>query len=133
MGLLALTPLDPFVTVPLSLDRAAREGRPPISAAAVGRGGHGRNEGDRPASRKRKFLPPLARPEGDTMLSQELLDILVCPACKGDLKYEPQPERLICPACKLAYPVRDDIPIMLPEEAERLEGGRPGEEGGTRD
>ena len=66
------------------------------------------------------------------MLSQELLDILVCPACKGDLKHEQEPERLICPACKLAYPVRDDIPIMLSEEAEHLEGGRSGEEGGTR-
>ena len=64
------------------------------------------------------------------MLSQELLDILVCPACKGDLRYEREPERLICPACKLAYPVKDDIPIMLPEEAERLSG--PGEEGGSQ-
>lgn len=66
------------------------------------------------------------------MLSQELLDILVCPACKGDLTYEKEPERLICPVCRLAYPVKEDIPIMLPEEAQRLEGAAPGEEGGSR-
>lgn len=56
------------------------------------------------------------------MLSQELLDILVCPACKGDLQYDRERERLICPACHLAYPIKDDIPIMLIEEAERLTG-----------
>ena len=56
------------------------------------------------------------------MISQELLDILVCPVCKGDLKYEKEPERLICAACQLAYPVKEDIPIMLVDEAEKLEG-----------
>ncbi len=54
------------------------------------------------------------------MVSRELLDILVCPACKGDLVYEQEPERLICRACQLAYPVKDDIPIMLVDEAESL-------------
>lgn len=54
------------------------------------------------------------------MISKELLDILVCPACKGDLQYEQSPERLICAACQLAYPVKEDIPIMLVDQAERL-------------
>jgi uncharacterized protein YbaR (Trm112 family) len=54
------------------------------------------------------------------MLSKELLDILVCPACKGDLEYDRDRGRLICHACHLAFPIKDDIPIMLIEEAERL-------------
>ncbi len=54
------------------------------------------------------------------MIAKELLDILVCPVCKGDLTYKQDPERLICPACRLAYPIKDDIPIMLVDEAEKL-------------
>ena len=55
------------------------------------------------------------------MLPQELLDILVCPACKGDLTYDAAAQTLTCPACRLRYRVEDDIPIMLEEEAERLD------------
>jgi uncharacterized protein YbaR (Trm112 family) len=55
------------------------------------------------------------------MLSPELLEILVCPACKGDLRYEPEAERLVCPTCRLAFAIKDDIPIMLIDEAQRLE------------
>jgi uncharacterized protein YbaR (Trm112 family) len=54
-------------------------------------------------------------------LSEELLSILVCPQCKGDLRYEREAERLDCDVCRLRYPVVDDIPVMLPEEAERYE------------
>ena len=50
-------------------------------------------------------------------LSQELLDILACPKCKGDLHLTDKQDGLICNACKLEYAVRDDIPIMLIEEA----------------
>jgi uncharacterized protein YbaR (Trm112 family) len=50
-------------------------------------------------------------------LPQELLDILVCPKCKGDLEYRPAEAVLVCAACRLRYPVRDDIPIMLIDEA----------------
>jgi hypothetical protein len=61
------------------------------------------------------------------MISDELLQILVCPICKGDLEYDRAGQRLICHACSLAYLIKDDIPIMLPEEAERLSGPpRPG-------
>jgi uncharacterized protein YbaR (Trm112 family) len=54
------------------------------------------------------------------MLKKELLDILACPKCKGDLKYEPQKSRLVCRACRLIYAVKDDIPIMLIDEAEKF-------------
>jgi uncharacterized protein YbaR (Trm112 family) len=54
-------------------------------------------------------------------LDKRLLEILVCPKCKGDLEYDRQSPRLICRACKLAYPVKDDIPVMLVEEAERIQ------------
>lgn len=50
-------------------------------------------------------------------LHQELLAILVCPKCKGELEYRPADAVLICNACRLRYPVRDDIPIMLIDEA----------------
>ena len=53
------------------------------------------------------------------MISKELLDILVCPVCKQDV--ELKDNKLICKKCKLAYPIKDDIPIMLKEEAERIE------------
>ncbi|MGH7480651.1 MAG: Trm112 family protein [Longimicrobiales bacterium] len=52
------------------------------------------------------------------MLDNELLEILVCPKCKGELEYRAEEDVLICPACRLRYPVRDDIPIMLIDEAE---------------
>ncbi len=53
-------------------------------------------------------------------LSPELLAILVCPACKGDLAYDVHANTLTCPACRLRYKVVEDIPGMLVDEAERL-------------
>ena len=53
-------------------------------------------------------------------LSKELLDILVCPQCKGELELTEQQEGLRCHACKLLYPIKDDIPVMLIEEATKL-------------
>ena len=51
-------------------------------------------------------------------LSKELLDILVCPKCKGELEYKQEPdEQLVCNQCRLIYAVEDDIPIMLIDEA----------------
>ncbi|MHB1863856.1 MAG: Trm112 family protein [Gemmatimonadaceae bacterium] len=50
-------------------------------------------------------------------VSSQLLQILVCPKCKGNLEYRPSDEVLVCPACRLRYPVRDDIPVMLIDEA----------------
>ena len=55
------------------------------------------------------------------MLDQKLLDILVCPKCKGELEYRSGPEEeLVCHACGLRYEVREDIPIMLIDEAKPL-------------
>ncbi len=54
------------------------------------------------------------------MLDPQLLEILVCPRCKGDLEYRTDPEELICPACRLRYEVRDGIPVMLVDEAKPL-------------
>jgi len=50
-------------------------------------------------------------------LSEELLNILACPKCKGDIFLNEQKEGLTCAACRLIYPIRDDIPIMLIDEA----------------
>src|SRR5882724_11759524 len=53
-------------------------------------------------------------------MDPKLLDILVCPLCKGPLLYRKAEKELICKACRLAYPIRDDIPVMLEDEARRL-------------
>jgi hypothetical protein len=50
-------------------------------------------------------------------LSPQLLRILVCPKCKGELEYKEADSALLCHACRLRFAVRDDIPIMLLEEA----------------
>jgi uncharacterized protein YbaR (Trm112 family) len=49
-----------------------------------------------------------------------LLEILVCPICKGPLEYRKADKELVCKPCKLAYPIRDDIPVMLEDEARPL-------------
>ena len=46
-----------------------------------------------------------------------LLEILACPQCEGKLEMTPEKDGLICPACKLKYPIRDDVPVMLADEA----------------
>jgi uncharacterized protein len=51
------------------------------------------------------------------MLSKELLEILVCPACKTNLQYRQNPESLKCSQCHRVYAVKDDIPIMLVDQA----------------
>jgi len=53
-------------------------------------------------------------------VDKKLLDILACPICKGPLIYSKDKNELICKADKLAYPIRDDIPVMLEEEARRV-------------
>ena len=54
------------------------------------------------------------------MIDKKLLDILVCPVCKGPLVFDKEKLELVCKADRLAYPVRDDIPVMLQEEAREL-------------
>jgi uncharacterized protein YbaR (Trm112 family) len=53
-------------------------------------------------------------------LSKELLDILVCPQCKGEVRLSQDGGALLCDRCRLAYPIRDDIPVMLIDEAEKF-------------
>jgi len=53
-------------------------------------------------------------------MDARLLDILVCPICKASLDYRKTAAELVCKPCKLAFPIRDDIPVMLEEEARRL-------------
>jgi uncharacterized protein YbaR (Trm112 family) len=57
-------------------------------------------------------------------VDKELLDILVCPSCHGVVEYRQDGERelIVCTSCGLRYPVRDDIPVMLIDEAERPAG-----------
>ncbi|MGD8993264.1 MAG: Trm112 family protein [Desulfobacterales bacterium] len=54
-------------------------------------------------------------------ISQELLDILACPQCKGDIHLNDRLDGLICDKCRLVYEIKDDIPIMLIDEAKPLE------------
>ena len=54
-------------------------------------------------------------------VSKELLEILACPQCKGDIRLNETQDGLICDACKLLYHIKDDIPIMLIDEATKLE------------
>jgi len=59
-------------------------------------------------------------------LDPELLEILACPDCKGDVEYRESESVIVCLKCGLRYPVRDGIPIMLVEEAERPSEAGPG-------
>jgi uncharacterized protein len=54
-------------------------------------------------------------------IDPKLLEILVCPLTKGPLEYDAERQELISRTAKLAYPIRDGIPIMLPEEARKLD------------
>ena len=54
-------------------------------------------------------------------IDNKLLMILVCPVCKGRLDYDRNANELACPVDRLAYPIRDDIPVMLPAEARALD------------
>ena len=59
------------------------------------------------------------RPEG--AIDPKLLEILVCPLTKGPLEFDAAKQELISRSAKLAYPIRDGIPIMLPEEARKID------------
>ncbi|MFC1843703.1 Trm112 family protein [Thermodesulfobacteriota bacterium] len=54
------------------------------------------------------------------MINKELLDILACPKCKGPVELTEQSEGLVCKSCRLLYEIRDDIPIMLINEAKKI-------------
>lgn len=50
-------------------------------------------------------------------ISKDLLDVLACPKCKGEVRLTDEKDGLVCGACKLMYPIRSDIPVMLIDEA----------------
>ena len=52
-------------------------------------------------------------------IDKKLLDILACPKCKGELVLEDDQSGLVCNACRVKYPIEDDIPVMLIDEAEK--------------
>ena len=58
-------------------------------------------------------------------LSDELLEVLVCPACKGELEYSRDAKTLTCHACRLRYRIEKEIAVLLVEEAERLGDPQP--------
>lgn len=55
------------------------------------------------------------------MINQDLLDILACPQCKGPVVLSENKDGLICSSCHLLYEIRDDIPVMLVDEAKHLD------------
>jgi len=57
------------------------------------------------------------------MISKELLEILACPKCKGPVELTANADGLVCESCRLLYEIRDDIPVMLIDEARKLEEG----------
>jgi uncharacterized protein YbaR (Trm112 family) len=63
-----------------------------------------------------------ASPAGAAKINPRLLEILVCPVTKGTLDYDAQRQELVSRSAKLAYPIRDGIPIMLVDEARPIEG-----------
>ena len=74
----------------------------------------------------RLFAGPHTEKQTDTernpmAISKELLDILVCPKCRGEILLDEARSGLVCRACRLVYEIRDDIPIMLIDEAMPLE------------
>jgi len=53
-------------------------------------------------------------------MDSKLLDILACPLCKGPLIYKKTEAEFICKPCRLAFPIKDDIPVMLEDEARKI-------------
>jgi hypothetical protein len=72
--------------------------------------------GATPIETREKFMA-----EKQPAIDPKLLEILVCPLTKGPLEYNRERQELISRSAKLAYPIRDGIPIMLPEEARKLD------------
>ena len=61
------------------------------------------------------------------VLDRKLLDILVCPVCKAEVSLNKTKDGLVCAKCKLEYPIQDDIPVMLPDEARSLDSEAEGD------
>jgi uncharacterized protein YbaR (Trm112 family) len=75
----------------------------------------------KPSSNRQGHIMPDSSPIDATRIDPKLLEILVCPLTKTTLQYDAQKQELVSLAARLAYPIRDGIPIMLPEEARPLD------------
>ncbi len=64
---------------------------------------------------------PAIEPDMRSRVDPQLLEILVCPVTRAELTYDPVRQELVSRAARLAYPIRDGVPIMLPEEARKLD------------
>jgi uncharacterized protein YbaR (Trm112 family) len=64
---------------------------------------------------------PPSEPDKRSKVDPRLLEILVCPVTRAELSYDAARQELVSRAARLAYPIRDGVPIMLPEEARRLD------------
>ena len=73
----------------------------------------------RDSRRSSRYRPAMNEPADS--VDPKLLEILVCPLTKGPLEFDAAKQELISRSAKLAYPIRDGIPIMLPEEARKIE------------
>lgn len=65
-------------------------------------------------------MPFISRQGSNMMINKELLEILACPKCKGDIRLNESQDGLICDSCQLLYEIKDDIPIMLIDEAKPI-------------
>lgn len=63
---------------------------------------------------------PLKTSEGGMSIDKELLEILACPKCKGKIRLTEKKDGLVCDKCRLVYPIKDEIPVMLVDEAAPL-------------
>ena len=59
--------------------------------------------------------------EVEMAITKELLEVLACPKCKGEVNLNDKGDGLVCGTCRLVYPVKDDIPVMLVDEASEAE------------
>ena len=66
------------------------------------------------------MLPFIPLKEVMMGIKKELMDILACPKCKGEIRLSEKEDGLICDNCKLMYPIKDDIPVMLVDEAIKI-------------
>ena len=76
---------------------------------------------DKDSADRRRHCMNTSTERPENTVDPKLLEILVCPLTKGPLEFDPAKQELISRAAKLAYPIRDGIPIMLPEEARKIE------------
>jgi uncharacterized protein YbaR (Trm112 family) len=58
--------------------------------------------------------------EGKMAIDRELMEVLACPKCKGEVEINAKGDGIVCNTCRLVYPVKDDIPVMLVDEAAEL-------------